>query len=62
MECRKVQPLHICNFLNMRYFITCIRLYRYSLFMLKFYLGGGGHGGWGGGQFRTPQDRKKINK
>ena len=22
MECRKVQPLHICNFLNMRYFIT----------------------------------------
>ena len=61
MECRKVQPLHICNFLNMRYFITSGYV-GIPYLCCSFIWEEGDTEGRGGGRFRTPQDRKKSNK
>ena len=61
MECRKVQPLHICNFLNMRYFITSGYV-GIPYLCCSFIWEEGDMEGGGGGRFRTPQDHKKINK
>ena len=64
MGCRKVQPLHICNFLNTRYFITSGHIGIPYLCCSFIWEEGGMEGGGGGGEERalvvTPNNQCKF--
>ena len=61
MECRKVQPLHICNFLNMRYFITSGYI-GIPYLCCRFIWEEGDMNGCGGGGGGSSEHRKTAKK